>query len=213
MLTDRRTLLVTAAAMGLLTACNNEAKGPAVSSADMALGPADAKVTVIEYASLACHVCLDFHEKVWPQLKANYIDTGKIRFIFREYPTGQPQIATAEHLLARCMASTPDKYFEAVDMFFGQQAAVFEAAGSGQVREKLLSIAKTGGLSEEQFTACIADADQIARLNKVAEDATKKYKIDGTPTIIINEEVLANTVADPYTYEKIAAAIDAKLAA
>lgn len=212
MLTDRRTLLVTTAAMGLLTACNQT--GPAAaSSEDMALGPADAKVTVIEYASLACHVCFDFHEKVWPQLKANYIDTGKIRFIFREFPTGQPQIATAEHLLARCMAPTPEKYFEAVDMFFGQQTAVFEAAGSGQVREKLLSIAKTGGLSEEQFTKCIADPAQIARLNKVAEEGTKKYKIDGTPTIIINEEVLANTTADPYTYEKIAKAIDAKLAA
>ena len=212
MLTDRRTLLVTTAAMGLLTACNQTGT-VAASGEDMAIGPADAKVTVIEYASLACHVCFDFHEKIWPQLKANYIDTGKIRFIFREFPTGQPQIATAEHLLARCMSPTPETYFEAVDLFFGQQPAVFEAAGAGQVREKLLSIAKTGGLSEEQFTKCIADPAQIARLNKVAEEGTKKYKIEGTPTIIINEEVLTNTVADPYTYEKIAKAIDAKLAA
>lgn len=213
MLTDRRTLLLSTAALGLLAACGGKTGGVAVSSEDMALGPADAKVTVIEYASLACHVCFDFHEKIWPQLKANYIDTGKIRFIFREFPTGQPQIATAEHLLARCMTNTPEKYFEAVDMFFGQQKAVFAAAASGQVREKLLELAKTGGLSEEQFTACIADADQIARLNKVAEEGTKAYKIEGTPTIIINGVPLENTVADPYTYEKIAAAIDAKLAA
>lgn len=212
MLTDRRTLLVTTAAMGLLAACNQP--GPALASGeDMALGPADAKVTVIEYASLACHACFDFHEKIWPRLKADYIETGKIRFIFREFPTGQPQIATAEHLIARCMAPTSEKYFEAVDMFFGQQRAVFEAAGAGQVREKLLSIAMTGGLSEEQFTKCIADPVQIARLNKVAEDGTEKYKIEGTPTIIINEEVLSNTAADPYTYEKLARAIDAKLAA
>lgn len=212
MLTDRRTLLVTTAAMGLLTACNQT--GPAAASGeDMSLGPADAKVTVIEYASLACHVCLNFHNEIWPKLKANYIDTGKIRFIFREFPTGQPQIATASHLLARCMAKAPDKYFEAVDMFFGQQEAILEAAGAGQVREKLLSVAKTGGLSEEQFTQCIADPGQIARLNKVAEEGSKKYKIEGTPTIIINEEVITNTSADPYTYEKIAKAIDAKLAA
>jgi protein-disulfide isomerase len=213
MLTNRRTLLVSAAAISLLAGCNGQNQGATVSSEDMALGPADAKVTVIEYASLACHVCLDFHNDIWPKLKANYIDTGKIRFIFREFPTGQPQIATAEHLLARCMASTPEKYFEAIDMFFGQQTAVFEAASAGQVREKLLSIAKTGGLSEEQFTKCIADPEQIARLNKVAEDGTKKYKIEGTPTIIVNDEVLPNTVAEPYTYEKIAAAIDARLAA
>jgi protein-disulfide isomerase len=213
MLTNRRTLLASAAALGLLGACAPQTQGGNVAMSDIALGPADAKVTVIEYASLACNACLAFHENIWPQLKANYVDTGKIRFIYREFPTGQPQIANASHLLARCMSSTPEKYYEALDMFFTQQNAIFQAAGAGGVREKLLSIAKTGGLSEEAFTKCIADADQIARLNRVAEEGTKKYKIDGTPTVIVNDEVLTNTVADPYTYEKIASAIDAKLAA
>ncbi len=212
MLMDRRTLLLSTAALGLLAACEGGGK-PAVSSADMALGPEDAKVTVIEYASLACHVCKDFHHDVWPQLKANYVDTGKIRFIFREFPTGQPQIAAAEHLLARCMSSTPDQYFKAVEMFFEQQTAVFEAAGSNQVREKLLELARTGGLSEEQFTQCIADPEQVARLNKVAEEGDKQFKITGTPTIIINGAVIENTAANPYTYERLAKLIDEKLAA
>jgi protein-disulfide isomerase len=212
MLLDRRTLLLSTAALGLLAACQGGGK-PAVSGEDMALGPADAKVTLIEYASLACHVCKDFHADVWPQLKANYIDTGKIRFVFREFPTGQPQIAAAQHLLARCMSSTPEQYFKAVDMFFEQQTAVFEAAGSNQVREKLLELARTGGLSEEQFTQCIADPEQIARLNKVAEEGTKQFKISGTPTLILNGVVIENTVANPYTYERLAKLIDEKLAA
>ncbi|KAF0173737.1 MAG: DsbA family protein [Hyphomonadaceae bacterium] len=212
MLMDRRTLLLSSAALSLLAACEGGGK-PAVSSADMALGPEDAKVTVIEYASLACHVCKDFHADIWPQLKANYIDTGKIRFIFREFPTGQPQIAAAEHLLARCMSSTPDQYFKAVEMFFEQQTAVFEAAGANQVREKLLELARTGGLSEEQFTQCIADPEQVARLNKVAEEGDKQFKITGTPTIIINGAVIENTAANPYTYERLSKLIDEKLAA
>lgn len=210
MLLDRRTVLLSSAAV-LAVACSPGGGNSAAVTGDMALGPADAKVTVIEYASLACHVCEDFHKDVWPQLKANYIDTGKIRFIFREFPTGNPQIATAEHLLARCMSSTPEQYFRVVDVFFQQQEAVFAAAQSGQIREKLLEIARTGGLSEEQFNQCIADPEQIARLNAVAQDGDRQFKIAGTPTIIINGEVVPNTPEAPYTYEMLAARIDAKL--
>jgi protein-disulfide isomerase len=214
MLANRRTLLLTAAAVALAagtTAGCAQGGNANVVSGDMALGPADAKVTVIEYASLACHVCYDFHKQVWPQLKANYVDTGKIRFIFREFPTGNAQIATAEHLLARCMSSTPEQYFRVIDVFFDQQPAVFQAAQSGQIREKLLEIAQTGGLTQERFNQCIADPEQIARLNTVAQEGDRQFKIQGTPTIIINGEVVPNTVEAPYTYEMLAARIDAKL--
>jgi protein-disulfide isomerase len=211
---DRRQFALFASSLALITACQQG--GGASKSAvegDMALGPADAKVTVIEYASLACHVCETFHKEIWPQLKANYIDTGKIRFIFREFPTGEPTIARAEHMLARCMSSTPEQYFKAVDMFFDAQDAVFQAAQANQLREKLLELAKTGGMSEAQFTACISDETQSKRLQRVAEEANKAFKIDGTPTIIINGEVIENTAANPYTYERLAKLIDAKLAA
>jgi protein-disulfide isomerase len=207
---NRRTVLLSTAAL-MAAACSPGGSSSAAVTGDMALGPADAKVTVIEYASLACHVCEDFHKEVWPKLKQNYIDTGKIRFIFREFPTGNPQIATAEHLLARCMSSTPEQYFRTVDVFFQQQEAVFAAAQSGQIREKLLEIARTGGLSEEQFNQCISDPEQIARLNTVAQDGDRQFKIMGTPTIIINGEVVPNTPEAPYTYEMLAARIDAKL--
>lgn len=207
---DRRSLILTTAAAAFVVGCNSGGKA-AVGSGDMALGPENAKVTVIEYASLACHVCYDFHKEIWPQLKANYIDTGKIRFIFREFPTGNAQIATAEHLLARCMASTPEQYFRVVEAFFDQQPAVFQAAQSGQIREKLLEIARTGGLSEERFNQCIADPEQIARLNRVAQEGDRQFKIAGTPTIIINGEVVPNTPAEPYSYAMLAARIDAKL--
>lgn len=211
-----RRRFMTSASAGLLLlgagpACATPADGARLSDTDMWLGSTRARVTVIEYASLACHFCAAFHRDIWPELKRNYIDTGKIRFVFREFPTGQPQIASAEHLLARCMASTPDQYFKAVDVFFEQQGAIFQAAQGGQIREKLLSIAQTGGLSEARFNQCIADPDQIARLNTVAENADKQFKINGTPTIIINGEVIANTPEAPYTYEMLAAHIDAKL--
>lgn len=210
MLADRRAVLLTTAA-ALIAGCTPGGGSSAAVSGDMALGPADAKVTVIEYASLACHVCLDFHKEVWPKLKQNYVDTGKIRFVFREFPTGNAQIATAEHLLARCMSTTPEQYFRVVDVFFEQQPAVFQAAQSGQIREKLLEIARTGGLSEERFGQCIADPDQIARLNTVATEGSRAFRIEGTPTIIINGEVVPNTPEAPYSYEMLAARIDAKL--
>lgn len=211
MLADRRTLLLSTAAAAFAAACNPGGSSSAAVTGDMALGPADAKVTVIEYASLACHVCYDFHKEIWPKLKQNYIDTGKIRFVFREFPTGNAQIATAEHLLARCMSTTPEQYFRAVDVFFDQQPAVFQAAQTGQIREKLLEIARTGGLSEERFNSCIADPEQIARLNSVAQEGDRTFKIEGTPTIIINGEVVPNTPEAPYSYEMLAARIDAKL--
>jgi len=211
MLADRRTVLLTTAAAALVTACNPGGSSSAAVTGDMALGPADAKVTVIEYASLACHACESFHKQVWGQLKQNYIDTGKIRFIFREFPTGNPQIATAEHLLARCMSSSPEQYFRVVDVFFQQQGAVFAAAQSGQIREKLMEIARTGGLSDERFNQCIADPEQIARLNTVAQEGDRQFKINQTPTIIIDGEVVPNTAEAPYSYEMLAARIDARL--
>ncbi len=212
---DRRQFALFASSLALVAACEGGG-GVASKSAvegDMALGPADSKVTLIEYASLACHACAAFHKDVWPQLKTSYIDTGKIRFIFREFPAGEPTIARAEHMLARCMSSTPDQYFKAVDMFFDAQDSVFQAAQAGQLREKLLELAKTGGLSDEQFTTCIADDVQTKRLQTVAEEGEKAFKITGTPTLILNGEVLDNTVENPYTYERLAKLIDAKLTA
>lgn len=210
---DRRQFALFASALAIVAACDGG--GSASKSAtdgDMTLGPADAKVTLIEYASLACHACAGFHKDVWPQLKTNYIDTGKIRFIFREFPAGEPTIARAEHMLARCMASSPEQYFKAVDMFFDAQDAVFQAAQTSQLRQKLLELGKTGGLSDEKFTACLADDAESKRLQKVAEDGEKTFKIDSTPTLILNGEVLENTAANPYTYERLSKLIDAKLA-
>jgi len=211
---DRRQFALFASSLALVAAC--EGGGGASKSAvegDMSLGPADAKVTLIEYASLACHACAAFHKDVWPQLKANYVDTGKIHFIFREFPAGEPTIARAQHMLARCMSSTPDQYFKAVDMFFDAQDSIFQAAQTGQLRQKLLELAKTGGLSDEQFTACIADETQTKRLQKVAEEGEKAFKITGTPTLILNGEVLENTADNPYSYERLSKLIDAKLTA
>ena len=83
----------------------------------MALGPADAKVTIVEYASLTCSHCAAFHKDTWPELKKRYIDTGKVRFILREFPLDP--LATAGFMLARCDGEA--KYYPITDLLFDQQ--------------------------------------------------------------------------------------------
>lgn len=197
-----------------LAACSPQASG-APSKSDMALGPATAKVTVIEYASLACPFCKKFHDEVYPKIKDNYIDSGKIRFIFREFPVGSQQeqeLGTAGALVARCIGTTADKYFKAVDTFYEQQPAIFAAAEQPNgAREKFMEIAKAGGISEDAFSKCLSDPAALAQLNKQAEDGVNKFKVGSTPTIIINGTSLENSPSNPYTYERVAAAIDAEL--
>jgi len=213
---DRRALLaagLTVSAGAALAACSpgGNSAAPAAGGADMSLGPANAKVTLIEYASVTCSHCADFKKNVYPQLKTNYIDTGKIRFIFREFTTPPNEVSAAGFLLARCNNPTPEQYFARLDVLFEQQVAIFEALQAGQVRTSLLNIARSAGLTEEQFNACITDQAGIARIKAGEEAALKQFQITGTPTLILNNQRLTDPAE--YTYEGLAKAIDAKLAA
>ncbi|MGE3302995.1 MAG: thioredoxin domain-containing protein, partial [Hyphomonadaceae bacterium] len=127
MFAGRRRLITLAIASLFLAACQQG--GPANTSAesDMALGDPSAKVTVIEYASVTCSHCKEFHAKVWPQLKANYVDTKKIRFVFREFPTAPAQIAVAGFQVARCAGDTPEKYISVLDTLLHKQEQIIEA--------------------------------------------------------------------------------------
>jgi protein-disulfide isomerase len=209
----RRLALLAAASATLLTACgaaNSSAGGG--KAQDMALGAENAPVTIIEYASFSCPACAQFHETVLPELKKNYIDTGKVRFIFREFPAGNAEIGAIGALVARCVADSPAKYFKTADALFDQQMAIFQAAQQNQHRQKFLDIARASGVSEEEYSKCVSDPDQIAKLNAQAEEAHKKYGITSTPTLVLDGKVLPNTESNPYTYESLAAQIDAKLA-
>jgi protein-disulfide isomerase len=204
----RRVVFVAAAAA--LAACGS--KSGAATTEDMALGPADAKVTVIEYASLMCSHCREFHDTIWPELKKNYVDTGKIRFVLRELPTGPRNFAIASFQIARCASGGDSQaYFQAVDAFFHQQPQIFEAAQGGQGRAKLLEIAKGLGMSEDAFNQCIQDPAGGERVAASEKRAADEFKVTGTPTLILNGELIPQTPENPYTYARVAAAIEAAL--
>ena len=152
-----------------------------VSLPDMALGPANAKVTITEFASMTCPHCAAFNEQVFPKIKSEYIDTGKIRYIFREFPLDIK--AAAGSMLARCIAKDDaGKYFAVVDLLFKQQA---EWAGP-KTTETLKRIGKQAGLSEQNVEDCLKDQ---ALLDKIAADqkyAAEVLKVDSTPTFFVN---------------------------
>jgi protein-disulfide isomerase len=151
----------------------------------MAIGPADAAVTITEYASMTCPHCAAFTEQVFPKIKSEFIDTGKIRFVFREFPLDIK--AAAGSMLARCIAKTDSgKYFAVVDLLFKQQN---EWAGA-KTTEVLKRIGKQAGLTEQNVEDCLKDQ---ALLDKIAADqkyANEVLKVNSTPTFFINGEML-----------------------
>ncbi|AOO80943.1 DsbA family protein [Bosea vaviloviae] len=145
---------------------------------DVWLGSADAKVTVIEYASLTCSHCAAFHQDTWPALKAKYIDTGKIRFTLREFPLDP--LATAGFMLARCNGN--DKYYPMTDMLFSQQKAW---AFTDKPVDALSSMVKQAGFTQESFEACLKRQDIYDAVTQV-KDRGAKAGVDATPTFFIN---------------------------
>jgi len=166
-----------------LSACQKSGSAQ-VASDDMALGNPAAKVTMIEYASVSCPHCARFDIDVFPAFKAKYIDTGQVRYIAREALTGDPAIAAAGFLTARCAGK--DKYFQVVDAIYHGQEEMFE---SGQPHTVLLNIARSAGLTDAQFESCIKDETALNALNARWERYVKDDKINGTPTFVINGKV------------------------
>lgn len=150
---------------------------------DMALGPANAAVTITEYASMTCPHCATFTETVFPKIKSEYIDSGKIRFVFREFPLDIK--AAAGSMLARCIAKgDAPKYFAVVDMLFKQQNDWVMK----NTTETLTRIGKQAGLSQQAVEDCLKDQ---ALLDKIAADqkfAAEVLKVNSTPTFFINGE-------------------------
>jgi protein-disulfide isomerase len=146
---------------------------------EMSIGNPKAKVTLIEYASASCPHCAHFNNDIFPEFKAKYIDTGKVRYVFREMLTDPVPFAGAAFLIARCAG--PDKYFPMLDEVFHQQAAIYQ---SGDLPGGLLKVAEKYGLSKEQVSACTSDEKAVQALN----DRVVKADHDGfnaTPTFVI----------------------------
>ncbi len=173
-----------------------------VSLPDMALGPANATVTVTEFASMTCPHCAAFTENVFPKIKSEYIDTGKIRFVFREFPLDIK--AAAGSMLARCIAKDDaGKFFAVIDMLFRQQNEWVLK----NTTETLIRIGKQAGLSQQQVEDCLKDQ---ALLDKIAADqkyANEVLKVNSTPTFFINGEM----VKGEQTFEEFSKRINSLL--
>jgi protein-disulfide isomerase len=154
-----------------------------VSLPDMALGPADAAVTITEYASMTCPHCAAFNEQVFPKIKSAYVDTGKVRYIFREFPLDIK--AAAGSMLSRCIANgDPPKYFAVTDMLFRQQNDWV----TKNTTETLARIGKQAGLTQPQVEACLKDQSLLDKIAADQKYASEVLKVDSTPTFFINGE-------------------------
>lgn len=156
---------------------------------EMSLGNPNAKVTVVEYASVACPVCAEFNNEVFAEFKKKYIDTGKVRYVAREVLSGNPSLAASGFLLARCAG--PDKYFQVTDAIYHAQSQIYEPDSenvrAGVGRDILVSIAQQqAGLSEDQFAKCISNDASLKALNDRVDRFSRQDNIGGTPTFIIN---------------------------
>ncbi|MET0720705.1 MAG: DsbA family protein [Tardiphaga sp.] len=156
-----------------------------VSLPDMAIGPKDAAVTVTEYASMTCPHCAAFTETVFPKIKEAFIDTGKIRFVFREFPLDIK--AAAGSMLARCIAKDDSgKYFAVIDMLFKQQNdwVMKDTAAT------LTRIGKQAGLSQAAVEDCLKDQTLLDKIAADQKFANEVLKVNSTPTFFINGEML-----------------------
>ena len=173
------TLLASLVAAFTLASCQQGVTP--VTSEDMILGNANAPVTVIEYASASCAHCARWNNDVFPQFRARYIDTGRVRYVYREFLTPPPAFAAASFLLARCAGR--ERYFQVLDAIYRAQASIYE---SGDVQGGLLSIAQGAGMSRQQFEACIGDSQAMAALNRRVDGYQRRDGITGTPTFFVN---------------------------
>jgi len=185
---DRRQLILGATTLAVTTrfastghaAVDLAALYAAPAEGDMTMGPETAKVTVVEYASASCPHCANFYKTTFPDLKKDYIDTGKIRFIFREFPHNQP--ALAAFMVARC--APKEKYFPLIDMFFTQQDSWLEAPLEG-----LRKIAQLAGFTKESFDACLKNEAVAKGILAVRDQAEKDFGVDSIPTFFVNGEL------------------------
>jgi len=205
--------MIALAACGSATGDETGSSAPAANSdgiVDMVLGDADAPVTLIEYASVTCGACLQFHEQVMPTIKEDYVETGLVKFVFREFPTPPANVAVAGFALARCAG--PDKYYDVIDDLFEAQPGILAATRQGAVKPALMAIAERHGITtEEEFDACITDREIRQTIADVILTGDE-YGVASTPTLVLQGNVLDNTLQSR-TPEGLSALIDLELGA
>ena len=156
---------------------------------DMALGPEKAPVTIYEFASMSCPHCAAFEQNVFPMIRSKYIDTGKVRYVFREFPLDIK--AAAASMLARCIANgDAEKFFGAIDTMFKQQVPLMT-----QTQETLQAIGMQAGMDDKGAETCIKDQSLLDKLSADQKFANEELKVDATPTFFINGEMSKGAVS------------------
>jgi protein-disulfide isomerase len=154
---------------------------------DEVQGKADAPVTIIEYASMTCGHCATFHTKTYPVLKSRYIDTGKVKYIMREFPLDP--LAAAGFMLARCAG--PDKYYPMIEVLFQKQ----DQWAVQQPIPPLTAIAKQAGFSQEKFESCLSDQKILDGIEATRTRGSEKLGVNSTPTFFVNGKMLRGAVS------------------
>ena len=162
---------------------------------DIVLGKADAAITFIEYASMTCPHCAHFSQTTFPAFKTKYVDSGKVRFIFREFPLDE--LAVAASMLVRCAATGADKTKVDGDKAMAMIEVLFASQDKWAVRQPLpplLQIAKQAGITEKAFDECLKDQKLYGDILAVRERASKEYKVESTPTLFVNGKMIKGGV-------------------
>lgn len=179
-----------------------EAKAGDVAIQEMVLGNPDATVEVIEYASFTCPHCANFHDTVLDDLKKNYIDTGKIKFVYREVYFDK--FGMWASLVARC---EPSKFFGISDMIYDTQSKWVRAGSDAAIADELRKIGLLAGLDKDKIEACLTDGDTLRALVGWYQENAKKDDINATPSFVINGKKYSNM-----SYDEFSAILDEKLA-
>lgn len=148
------------------------------------MGPADAPVTIIEYSSATCPHCARFHQDLLPQIKEEYVDTGKVHYVMREFPLDN--LAMAAFMVARCVEG--DGYFAFLDVLYARQQDW--AYGEGDAAERLYAIARQAGLSREKFNQCLQNEELMEGITWVYNRASQQFGVSSTPTFFVNGTML-----------------------
>ncbi len=193
MIVSRRHVLVAGAIAALPSAA-----GAATMPGDMTLGALDARVQLIEYASLTCPHCAAFHAEVFPRIKAEYVDTRRIGFTLREFPTAPAPVSVAMFQLARCGSADAPTYFDRVGILFQQQRAILSTGTGEGVLDALVGIGSAWGFSRDQVMAAVMDEAGIARIQATVNDGVQRFDIQGTPAMVLNEQPLRGPTSVTY---------------
>lgn len=167
---------------------------------DKVYGAEDAPVTLIEYASFTCGHCATFHNETLPQVMSEYVDTGLVRFVFRDFPLDG--VALRAGMLARCL---PDQaYKPMLDLIFQQQSSWARADDPVLA---LIGLARNAGLSQSAAEACLADEDLAVRIVEMRQEGIDEYGVNATPSFVLEGETFSGALS----FEQMAARIDAVL--